>query len=314
MLEVEFFGVRGALPSPLSPGDYSARIHELLRLLSPEDLANDQSREACVARIAAEAKHVGGNSSCVRIHGESSSVLICEAGTGIRVLGEALLKERNVSKEICIFISNPHIDHLQGLPYFAPLHHEDFSVRVLGCHSDFEERCRAVLDASSHPGSRRSIRAQLSFETLREGKEIRLGQIRVTPFMLDHPGDSYAYSITDMAKKIIYSADSSYSVLSRDDSEERKLIAGAELWVYDGMHRFEDYVDRLDSGHSSSLVGVDYAIRDGVKHLVISHHDYEYTDSQLGALAEETQNYAKGQSGCSDLQVTIAKEGDRIRV
>lgn len=75
----------------------------------------------------------GGNTTCVTVKGVDGSLHIIDAGTGIRRLGQEILKEfPKGGLEANIYFTHTHHDHIQGLPFFAPAYNPTNNIRVFG--------------------------------------------------------------------------------------------------------------------------------------------------------------------------------------
>lgn len=314
MAEIEFFGVRGSLPTPLSPMQIRGKIKSLLSDIKPENLKDEASLDQFLdQQFPYFSGTVGGNSACVRMHFNMSPNIICDAGSGIRTLGEQLLKEKKSSKEIYIFISHTHWDHIMGFPFFSPCYLEDYQINIMGCHSELEERFRQQQSKTHFPVPLDDMKASIKFIELETGKNYKLGNLKVTPVALEHPGDSYAYLFDDGMKKVIYSTDSNYGCVDKVGEKAQYLcFEGANAMIYDAMYSFDDYMDKMDWGHSSSLIGVDFAIREKINHLILFHHEPNYEDSTLQRVYEETLAYLAQNYPKSNLKVSMAIEGSKI--
>src|SRR5258706_5695229 len=151
-MRVTFYGVRGSVPAP---GPHTARY--------------------------------GGNTSCVEVQLSDGSTLVLDAGTGMRELGNVLLKAGR-STPVHLFLSHTHWDHVLGLPFFAPLYRKDTHLFVYPLANDAQELFqRNIFNDIHFPVSCEDIPAR--FELARpEGDSWRVGSAIVRRVALNHPG------------------------------------------------------------------------------------------------------------------------------
>ncbi len=312
--EIRFYGVRGSIPTPLRPAAVRDKIAELLSLARPADLRGNKA----IARfLKSHYPHgsgtVGGNSSCVEMRFPGAPVIVCDAGTGLREFGQTLIKDGQGPREILLFLSHTHWDHIMGFPFFLPAYIKGYRLRIFGCHPKLRDRFVYQQTATHFPVTLEQMAADMQFTELVPGQTVEpVAGLRVTPVQQDHPGDSFAYVFEQKGVKFIYSTDSSYHYF-RDLPKRQNPLSGADVFIFDAMYSFLDYMDKLDWGHSSSFVGVDFAAREGIRHLVLFHHEPAYDDQALHEILEKTQRYAKKLYPESRMKVSLAVEGASVK-
>ncbi len=254
MLEIRFFGVRGSIASP-----------------GPDTV------------------EFGGNTSCVEVRaGETRLVL--DAGTGLRGLGHAMLAEKNPSGvEATVLLSHVHWDHIQGIPFFAPLYVPNTRLRMIsGANgTPLAETLRRQMSAPVFPVDLRDVPAAMSFQELRDRQTIEIGEARVTAVRLNHPDAVHAYRIDHGGRSIVYATDTEHYACV-----DRRLLAlaqGADVLIYDAQYLPEEYAgergpSRVGWGHSTYAAGVELAKAAGVDRLVLFHHDPTRTDEGVRAI------------------------------
>ncbi|MBF0196415.1 MAG: hypothetical protein HQL32_01830 [Planctomycetes bacterium] len=311
MLEVEFYGVRGPQPLALSRKVMKERLLKTLENYQGEDLNTEENRLSFIEASLEEAPFTGGHSNCVRLHGHEEAIILFGAGSGLKACGQKLLEERNSPKEIYLFLSHTHWDYISGLPYFEPLFHEEYSVNIMSCSERLKEQCELFLNGFSHL-QKGSIKATLYYQVLQTAKMKNLGQVKVTPYSMNEEGSNVAFLASDTQKSVVYSTDTNYQYIY-NNSEDNSWLNGVDMWVYDAMYNFDDYLECLDEAHSTSLVGVDMALQNQVKHLVLYHFEHDYNEKELECLRSHTQAYAESHNGHSkDMKISLAYEGMRL--
>ena len=126
-MKIRFWGVRGSVPTPLTPFQVQAKITAAIQRISEKDLKSPDARQKFISELPSWIYGTtGGNTSCVELLGENDSHIILDAGSGLRPLGKALAKTER--KNFSIFLSHFHWDHIQGLPFFDPAYKPDSKI------------------------------------------------------------------------------------------------------------------------------------------------------------------------------------------
>jgi phosphoribosyl 1,2-cyclic phosphodiesterase len=253
----------------------------------------------------------GGNTACVEIRC-GNLLLILDAGSGIRELGEDLLircrdKNGNRQKIVAhIFFSHLHWDHVQGFPFFAPLF-TDGNEFYLYSGKNLNANVYGVMKnqmAPPHfPISLDSIPASLHFSNLDPGDTVILGDCTIHTRELNHPGGSYGYRIEKNGKVVVYATDTEH--VDELDDGIMDLARDGDILIFDSMFTPDQYTGKLDNqprrswGHSTWQTGVELAIAAGCKRLVLFHH------GNADDVVEQIQNKARKRFS----QTTAACEG-----
>lgn len=250
--------------------------------------------------------HFGGNTSCVEFQ-MGHTHLIMDAGTGLRQLGRRLLK-RGIG-QATLLLSHTHWDHIDGFPFFAPIHHPSFSLTVLAGHLGGEPGAlrRAIDTQMSNPYFPVPIEAlqgRLNFEDFRAGDTFELGEgIRVATTPLNHPGGATGYRVNYRGRSVCYVTDTEHRPGQRDE-KVLELIEGADLVIYDGTFTDEEFPMRVGWGHSTWEEGVRLCREAEVRRLAIFHHAPEHNDRFMARLEKRAIRSWKG--------AMVAREGMRL--
>lgn len=232
---------------------------------------------------------VGGNTSCVELRCGDTRIVF-DGGTGIRLLGQELLREMPV--EAYIFFSHVHWDHIQGFPFFTPAFVPGNRFHLYGGNNvthTLEETLAGQMDYPSFPVHLTDMAAQMDFHDLREGQTIDIPEgdevIRITNTRGNHPNGVFAYRIDFRGKSMIYCTDTEhYDVV---DVKLARLAKDADVLIYDTMYLPEEYSGEAGGGpktgwgHSTFEQGVKLAVEANVKQLVLFHHDPMHTDAMV---------------------------------
>ncbi len=251
-VSVRFWGVRGTIPSP-GPG--TARY--------------------------------GGNTPCVEVRcGEH--MIILDAGTGLRVLGSSLMNTRS-AVDADIFLSHCHIDHMEGLPYFAPAFVHGNRLRLWAGNLQpafrLEDIVRRVISPPLFPIEVEILKAAMEYRDFKAGDVLRpRPDVTISTAPLDHPDGATGYRIEYAGRSVAYITDTE----SRYDNyigNITSLARGADLMIFDCTYTEEELISRAGWGHSTWQQGVQIADAAGARVFCLFHHDPDRDDSALDTLA-----------------------------
>lgn len=254
----------------------------------------------------------GGNTPCVAIeHGPA--VLILDAGTGIRRLGAALAARQGAGP-IDILLSHTHVDHVQGLPFFAPLHDPGRRVAIYG-PVDGERPLKAVLAGQMIPPLWPAHYAKAAGRL--QVIEITADDFRTDYFMirstgLRHPGRTLGYSISAAVggATVNYLTDNELGEWTGHTEWQARLVGflrHGEVLIHDATWGDAEAAEKIGWGHSSASQAVDLAIAAGVRRLVLFHHAPDRSDNEVDQLLTEARRMVQRRGAV--LTVDAATEG-----
>jgi phosphoribosyl 1,2-cyclic phosphodiesterase len=312
-MKVKFWGMRGSIPTPISPADIQDKIRRALRGAAGLDLSSEQAIERYIQRLPEEMRHIiGGNTACVEVR-DADQCLILDAGSGLRLLGHELLNtEFARGKGSADFlISHTHWDHIQGLPFFAPAFVAGNRLTFHSPHAHLEAAFIGQQDQIYFPVPLSYLSADIQFDRMAPDTWSQIGHVRVYPLRMTHPGESYGYRIEHAGQSLVYATDAEYKQLDLESTKDYvNFFRDADLLIFDAQYSFNDALDRRDWGHSSPVMGAEMAYRAGVQRLVLFHHDPTSSDQTIYAGLRQAEAWlAKRGSSC---QVIIANEGLEI--
>lgn len=256
-LQLTFWGVRGSIPTP-----------------APENLG------------------YGGNTTCLELRLPNDEVVVIDGGTGARQLGLSLLQRfsRNAN-DIHFLMTHFHWDHIQGIPFFAPLYSP--ANRVVFHASRPPEEVLDILEGQmTHPYF--PVKFELlaaKREFVQIGKEpLQYGDLTVRSFPLNHPQGATGFRLESGGAVIVHACDHEHGD-EKLDRTMREYAEGADVLIYDAQFTPEEYPAKAGWGHSTWLEGVKVARDAGVKQLILSHHDPSHTDDMLRAMLAEAKTH-----------------------
>lgn len=272
-MELKFWGVRGSIPTP-----------------SPENLG------------------FGGNTTCLELRLGNGGVVVIDGGTGARKLGLDLLgRSAGASLNLDILMTHFHWDHIQGIPFFAPLYSPANHIRfhTSRAASDVKNILEGQMTHPYFPVAFDLLAAKRDFHSLPESAPESLceGKLNVHSFPLNHPQGATGYRLESGGAVIVHACDHEHGD-ARLDRIIREHSEGADVLVYDAQFTPEEYPAKKGWGHSTWLEGVKVARDAGVKQLVLAHHDPSHTDEFMREVLETARQHFD--------QVLIAREGSSV--
>jgi phosphoribosyl 1,2-cyclic phosphodiesterase len=252
----------------------------------------------------------GGNTSCVELALESGTSMVLDAGTGIRPLGHELLARG--TRTIHLLLTHLHLDHLEGLRFFAPLWDERVTMHVWGPRSpvlSLRDRILRSFSPPLFPLDLRDVPARLVFHDVpREPWTVE--GITLAAALVVHPGPTVGFRIETGKWSIAYLPDHEPALAGIDDRPTAWISGGmlaldADLLFHDAQYFEDEYGERIGWGHSSVADAVAYARAVGARRLVLFHHDPNHSDRAL----ERLEDRARQLAGLEQLSLTLAREG-----
>lgn len=246
----------------------------------------------------------GGNTPCLEVSVNDESVLIFDAGSGIRLLGQDLLK-RNSIKKIYLFLSHFHTDHIHGLPFFAPLYLDDYEINIYGMPyelNSIEEILDLILKPPLFSITKDYFKSKIYFVDIKNGDSFNFEGIKVETIRLNHPNPTLGFKISSDNKSLVYFTDN--ELINHDHSKGNlegiikqyhgnliEFCSGVDVLIHDSSYSIDDYNKRIGWGHSSNYAVATFAHLADVKKLYLFHYDPDYNDKTVDNFLIETQKF-----------------------
>jgi phosphoribosyl 1,2-cyclic phosphodiesterase len=279
-MRLKLFGTRGSVPSP-----------------------------------GAETARYGGNTSCAHVTLSDGTTIVLDAGTGIRPLGLAL----ETTGPIHILLTHLHIDHIQGLLFFAPFFRADADITVWGPSSGgpLERRIGRYLSAPLSPVEVRELPSAPSFRVCPTG-EWEIGSAVVHSQPVVHRGPTLGYRISEGATSLCYVPDHEPALGGPLDGYEDEWISGfalaygASLLIHDCQYSDDEYAAHRGWGHTGLTDALAFAARTGARRTLLFHHDPLHSDAELDALGRVAAEHWRAEGGVGEVEMAV--EGSELEV
>lgn len=259
----------------------------------------------------------GGNTSCLEVRTADDRCYIFDAGTGIRLLGSRLAGQPGTT-DVDLFITHFHWDHIQGIPFFAPLYAEDTFIRIHAPRQgdlDIETLLKGQMGPVYFPVPYEALAASLSFEHVADVPWCDSG-VEIASYRARHAAHTCGYRVRVAGAAVAYVPDN--ELVGGHHPVDRpqwyaglvRFLEGVDILFHDAMYTDAEYGSVEGWGHSTVTQAVRLAEDAGVKRLLLFHHAPERSDDELDAIADTVRaDVARRGSG---LDVAIAREGDEL--
>ena len=231
----------------------------------------------------------GGNTSCVEVRPAADHLIVLDAGSGLRPLGTTVTDE---VRRIDVLLTHLHMDHIQGLGFFAPFFRRDAEVAIWGPPSitaSLHQRLTRYLSPPLFPIPLRDFDARPTLHDAPTHEPVQLGRVEVSAALIVHPGPTVGYRLRTADAALAYLPDHEPALGARRSLEPVPWLSGGglahdvDLLIHDAQYTAEEYAERVGWGHSTLDVAVTFAQLTGARRLVTFHHDPAHDDEMLDA-------------------------------
>lgn len=256
----------------------------------------------------------GGNTSCLEVKCGSRRIIF-DGGTGLPHLGRSIvpeIKEQGTTEDrpVEVFLTHTHLDHIVGIPFFAPLHIPGTKVRMSAGHllpsRTLKQTLKEMMSPPLFPIPPEIFQADVTFRDFRVGETFDLGDgILLKTGPLNHPNGATGYRVEYNGKVLSYITDTEH-VPGKPDKNVLTLIDKADIAIYDSTYTEEEFPRFVGFGHSTWEEGIRLADRAGVDRLLIFHHDPQHDDAFMDRVAADAAAKRPG--------AIVAREGETLIV
>jgi len=244
-------------------------------------------------------KKYGGNTTCVQIETARNEILILDAGTGIRELGNRLIQQNGT--RVHLLLTHFHWDHIQGFPFFKPAYRKDVQIDVYGKAPDglSLQSCLEDIVAPPHfPIPPSELKANIEYHPVNMAPFESVGTI-ITPVPLNHPNQGVGYKIEEDGQSFVFLTDNELGFshpTGLDFQRYVDFVQNADLLIHDAEYMPDEYPNKKGWGHSTVDDAVRLALEADVKQLGLFHHNQDRTDAAVDALVQHARKQAQSPS------------------
>ncbi len=299
-MKIRFWGVRGSIPCP-----------------------------------GPQTQKYGGNGACIELRvGQEQRIVVIDAGSGIRELGNHLMQNDlpNGPIKLDLFLSHTHWDHIMGFPYFTPIYIPGTQMNVYGPVTFEDDPLQDVVGGQMKyryfPVNVGELASDIEYIRINENPAMDLGEgLMLSTKFLNHPITALGYRFeykgkifctcydTEPFRNLFITDpehpdyDEAMAIEGEEVAKEQNqaiedFFSGADLLVYDAQYTEEEFATRVAWGHTSIEYAIAAAKRAGVKKLALFHHDPDRTDEQIDEIAKRCCS----PEDCGDMEVFFARE------
>lgn len=257
----------------------------------------------------------GGDTTCIEVVSNSGEILIIDAGTGIRGLGNKLVKKRKLN--INLLLTHAHWDHLSGFPFFAPIYRKESVIRVYGpqpTQVSLKKIVSKTMTSPYFPIEFEDINADISFLGMGY-KNYAIGSVNISTIPLSHPNEGVGYRLEEDGKAFVFLTDNELKhkhPTGLDYNEYVNFAKDADIIFHDAEFKKDEYRKTKGWGHSVYMDTVSLALDAGVKTLGLFHHNQDRTDAEVDAMIADCKKIVSSRG--SKMKVFAVAEGMEIKL
>jgi len=254
----------------------------------------------------------GGNTTCVEVRC-GADIIILDAGTGLRKLGQSLLAEfKKKPLNLTLLLTHTHWDHIQGLPYFAPIYEPTCRLHILGSEGTRKGLVTTLtgqMESTYFPVPFSELSSNIEIEELHDFN-FAVGAILVSAQRANHPGVTVGYRLFSPDGIVVFFPD--VEPRTGDDREMIEFVRDADVLILDSQYDRAEYRRHTGWGHGCVDDSVAFALKAGVKKLILFHHDPDHDDKKIDAFVKYARRLVAKARG--KLKVEAAREGMTIQL
>jgi len=235
----------------------------------------------------------GGDTCCITICSKKGELLVIDAGTGIRKLGNELIKDSQ--HEFSMIFTHAHWDHLMGFPFFKPIYDSRFTINLYGCpfvpNMTVKDMVGSTMHTPNFPVDVDDCQAIINYNEIKYSA-FNLGSLKIIPIFLSHPNGGVGYKIIEDNKSFVFLTDNELAFRHPDGLDFIDYVRDCkdvDLLIHDAEYLPEEYPRRKKWGHSTYEDVAKLAIGSNVKQLGLFHHNQDRTDDEIDKIVDSCQ-------------------------
>jgi phosphoribosyl 1,2-cyclic phosphodiesterase/ActR/RegA family two-component response regulator len=279
-------GVDGYLTKPARVETF---VSDILEIINRDMIVQFWGVRGTLPMSGEDTVKYGGNTNCVTLSLGKKHFFIFDAGTGIKKLSTYFLKQKQFPLSAKIFISHPHYDHINGIPFFVPLYMKGNEFEFYGApygDLNIEKILSGQMDSVYFPITVKEFAAKVSYHDLNE-ESFNIDEVKIQSMQLNHPGRCLGYRVEYNKKIFCYITDhelylENLPYFNQFDVDRLiNFIKDADMVIMDSTYTDAEYAMKIGWGHSCVSRVVDVADKAKVKLLCLFHHDPDQLDKDI---------------------------------
>ena len=247
---------------------------------------------------------VGGDTTCLELRTKQNTVIIVDAGTGIRRLGNRLIQEE--ARHYHLLLTHSHWDHLLGFPFFKPIYAQGVRIDVFGCRFA-QKSIEGILSQMMHPPffpvKLEDVKAELLFHGACR-KPFSIDSMLVTPIRISHPNQGLGYKFEEDGKTFVFLTDNELTFRHPGGlayQEYLEFSRDADVLVHDAEFTEEEYRSTKTWGHSTYRDALRLAMEAGAGRFGLFHHNQDRTDAAVDEIVKDCRRIVKSRGSRMDV-------------
>ena len=257
----------------------------------------------------------GGDTTCLEIRTKNDDIVIIDAGSGIRKLGNELLNKGRY--EYHLIFTHSHLDHVLGFPFFKPVYHKQATVNIYGCpftQKSIQKMLADVIRPPYFPISIKDIKSRITYQGTCK-KPFIIDSLKITPIILSHPNRGLGYKFEEDNKTFVFLTDNELTYKHPGGLEYEEYLSfsrKADLLIHDAEFTGEEYKVTRKWGHSVYRDALFLALGAKVKKFGLFHHNQERTDAAIDKLVLDCRQIIQQEK--AELECFASYTGMEIRL
>ena len=272
-----------------------------------------------IPKSGAHVLHYGGSTACVEVCTAAGTLLVIDCGSGAHGLGQELASQGR-GRSGHLLISHTHWDHIQGLPFFAPLFSPGNRWDIYaprGVRQSLQETLAGQMQSTYSPVTLEDLGADIRYHELVEGS-LQIDDVQVSTRYLNHPALTLGYRLQADGATLVYASDhepharklaTGRGRVAGEDLRHVEFLRGADLVIHDAQFTSKEYCTRIGWGHSTGEYAAQMCRMAGAGALALTHHDPQRSDSEVDRIL---QGLVAGFDAASPLRIFAAAEGQLL--
>lgn len=240
----------------------------------------------------------GGDTPCIEIRNKHDDIIIIDAGSGIRRLGNRLADEKR--RSCTMFFTHAHWDHIMGFPFFKPIYSKKTQITMYGCpftQVSVKHIISMIMAPPNFPVNFEDIKAGITYhETC--GSTVSINSMTITSIPLSHPNQGVGYKFQEDGKSFVFLTDNELTYRHHGGlrfEDYRRFSANADLLIHDAELTEKEYKTKKSWGHTVYKDALRLALEAGVKKFGLYHHNQERSDAEVDAFVKDCHKIIKEQ-------------------